>query len=423
MAAKSKPKTKKPRIQPSLDEFVPWLRNRPGNQSVGIAVREVLSMAQPSVQQVQAAVDLMEDDSRFIVTSGGVSVIDAVVRLADQEPEEIGPGDVTNDAQPEVAAADEEPKTIGEHLAEAQQPAAQAHPSNDPERDSSDSEVAVLEQRTSDADQAKSDKLQRIRHIDAAIKAEEQTESSAKRHLKEVKARLKELREDLREEIEGDPQARLAEMRAKEEAQVAATPIGQAIAGSAPMLADREFSARGMGMEAARLGKSELDCPFTRETNAKGLAQWFAGFREFHRADHVEREAKVQALFRDALQENVLPANGILPPGEECPKVATVEWDKRRALVLDMLAAGEGPDNLERWFVLALYTKDEWANLFAEKYGPPVAGVDANDEARAVRIKGGIDAGRVVKCGRSKLVVGPLEMLSVVTVKAEEAAA
>jgi hypothetical protein len=72
---------------------------------------------------------------------------------------------------------------------------------------------------------------------------------------------------------------------------------------------------------------------------------------------------------------------------------------------------------------LSLVTKDEWQQLFEEKYGRCVEGFDQSDEAKDQRQRGGPDCGRVVKAGRKKLVVGPKEQALIVcfeTVETDE---
>jgi hypothetical protein len=455
-------KAKKPVRESSLDPFVPHLRAEPGPHSIAGLMVMVLDVPEPRTDSVLAAVKLMREDDRFSVNGDGLT---ATVELSEAlragEPEDItaeasdvaqvtmcdAPAAEAGDPPPDIdapPAADaaalfgEQPAadvpTIAEHLAaaEASEPVSTTH-EKAPTEVLTQSEVEA--QRSADARRAEEEKAARLKEIGQAIIAVENSIHHLSTDLKEKKDRLKVLRSEMVQLATGDTQARLTgegeddgeEFDAEDPA---SKPVFQAAAGKVPPIQPMVTEApemswyRKMGATAADQGKTEIDCPFSRESNAKGLTGWLDGFREQKRADHSVREAQVQALFRPALVESALPAHGILPAGEEQPKVAAVDFDGRKHLVLDMLAEDEGDTpGVERWQIAPLFTKQEWAETFLETYGPAIKGVDKDDEAKAVRIKGGIDCGRLVKVGRSTLVVGPLERLMVVTTKPEQAAA
>ncbi len=58
---------------------------------------------------------------------------------------------------------------------------------------------------------------------------------------------------------------------------------------------------------------------------------------------------------------------------------------------------------------LPLYDKDEWSQLYEDKFGRAVEGVDQSDEAKLHRQTGGEFCGLVVKHGRKKAVIGPMK--------------
>ncbi len=417
-------KQKKQHTEAVLDQFVGALRGN-GEKSVAILVRDVIGPENPSTGQVESAIKLFADDARFVLTEQG---LESTVRMAGEgEPEDITAAATASSDRPAPSLTGEECRaladeangippatgeaapvaTIGEAL-EQQESAAVVT------KQVQQVEVVETVEAVASEDTAT---LARLKQVKAGIDAQANTIHHLSEDLKEHKKRLEVLEAERDQLIDGEIPP--TQMGTKDPAQ---TPVGRAISGQAPMIVESpvEGMYRQQGATMAAQGKTELDCPYVRETNARGVSMWFDGFREAKREDHSEREVIVQALTREQLVEACLPTNGILLPGETTPKVAYVTWDKRATLVLDMLADGEGPTaGQERWSLLPTYDRDEWGNLFAETYGPAIADVDANDEARAKRIAGGINAGRLVKCGRSKRVVGPLSTLSVAIVKVE----
>lgn len=64
-------------------------------------------------------------------------------------------------------------------------------------------------------------------------------------------------------------------------------------------------------------------------------------------------------------------------------------------------------DDNTRFFLQPVVSKDVWQQIYEEKFGRCIESFDQNDEAKTMRIAGGEDCGRVVKNGRSKVVIGP----------------
>lgn len=83
----------------------------------------------------------------------------------------------------------------------------------------------------------------------------------------------------------------------------------------------------------------------------------------------------------------------------------TVSAYEREYLVIE--GAGDGPDF--QYLALPLYTKDEWQQLYEARFGRCVEGIDQTDEAKAQRQTGGEFCGKVVKIGRKKAVIGPVD--------------
>ncbi len=450
-------KAKKPHTESVLDIFVGPLTDK-GRCNVALLVRDVICEGGPTAAgQVQSAIELFKSDHRFDLNDSGLETTVALV--GDQSAGE--PEDLTAEAQATVTPSGRtdiptpfEQDAKGEQFPDGttfvvSPPAtgeAAPIPTIGEQLDKQDAAVSdevtgerievvatlrqdpVEFQRMQDAERAKADKEVNEKRIASGIEAMESAILHVSADLKDKKDRLKVLRSELMASILGHTQTSL-DAEDHDEIDPDDTPVGKAISGQAPMIVEPSVTGmyRQQGAEMAAQGKTELDCPYVRETNARGVSMWFDGFREAKREDHSEREAIVQALTREQLQDACLPCNGILLPGENTPKVATVIWDKRPHLVLDMLADGEGPTaGQERWHLLPLFKRDEWSagdDCPALTYGDPIADTDANPERRETRLKGGVNCARLVKAGRSKLVVGPLQMLTVAIVKVDQIAA
>lgn len=418
------------------DIFVPHVRGR-GEVHVAKVISAINETDTITTEQLESALDLISKDDRFAMSGAGY---ETTVRMVDEstpagEPEEVrleeammdqAQRDMDPSARESFASPNPAPTgeaapvpTIGEQL-EAQAKTEEVevtttHEAADP----------IAAQRAADAMRAHQDKEAEEKRLALAIEALDSKITTVSADLKDTKDRRKVLQSELMASILGHAQTSLVDSEEDEEPDGAEqTPIAKAARGETPMIVEPPVAGmiRKQGAEQAIQGRTELDCPYSRENDARAVSMWFDGFREAKREDHTERPAIVQALTRDQMSDACLPCNGILQPGENTPKVPTVTWDHRPTLVLDMLADGEGPvAGYERWSLLPTYDRDEWANLFAETYGPAIADVDASDEAKAKRVAGGINAGRLVKCGRSKRVVGPLSTLSIATVKTEPA--
>ncbi len=458
-------KKKTPAAREFLDIF---LGHIPANGEVHVAkiVAAINETESISTSQLESALKLFADDDRFVISGEGY---EAKVSLVDQsapagEPEEIKvDGQVldatghpaptlsgeecrrlADDATAEEAQATQEERrtdptageqpsippatgeaapipTIGEALAQHEATAAKITEAIAKIDEVLTDDVQHL--RLADEARAKNDKEANEKRLAQAIEALDSKIETVGADLKATKDRRKVLQSELMASILGHTQTSLGGDEAEDHDEPEDTPLHKAISGQAPMIVEPPVAGmiRKQGAEQAIQGRTELDCPYSREKDARAVSMWFDGFREAKREDHSEREAIVQALTREQLVEKCLPHNGILPPGEDTPKVVAVEWDKRPHLVLDMLADGEGPTaGVERWALLPLFKRDEWSSgegCPAMTYGDPIGAADKSDEAKAVRIKGGIDCAKLAKVGRAKLVVGPLQLLSIATVK------
>jgi hypothetical protein len=83
----------------------------------------------------------------------------------------------------------------------------------------------------------------------------------------------------------------------------------------------------------------------------------------------------------------------------------TVSAYEREYLVIE--GAGGGPDF--QYLALPLYTKDEWQQLYEARFGRCVEGIDQTEDAKTQRQIGGEFCGKVVKLGRKKAVIGPVD--------------
>lgn len=486
-------KTKKPHTEKTLDDFVPHLRSSAEAMPVAGLVQVVFDY-EPNLQQVESAVKLLEADHRFeVIGVGKAAAVKLSAAMREGEPEDITaeaaavqqesapvaeagdpPPDITPPAAEQTppftqdegqsipdgggqfvttsapgalridgtaAGSPEAVRTIGEHIAQAEQTQAEA-PAEKAQTETLTVEQ-VQAQRAADEQREKDRVAAELKRIGEGIIALENAIANIGADLKAKKDRLKVLRSEMVQVATGDTQTRLEGTDDDEdgdEIDPEDTPVARAARGEVPPIvppapaqeqqpmateAPEMTWYRKMGATAAQQGKTELDCPFSRESNAKGLTGWLDGFREAKREDHSEREALVQALFRPALVEasTQMTSDGLLPRGEECPRAVTVKWDERPHLVVGFLSAEENEAGIERWSLVPLLERDEWDSLYAETYGPAIAGVDKGDQEREVRVRGGVDAGRLVKCGRKKMVVAPLCRLMVATTKPEAAAA
>lgn len=293
---------------------------------------------------------------------------------------------------PESASALDNPpeldaKTLGEHIEDAQASDQEQREAQD--ADSQDSEVAI----TADEPNAL---LPTLRELVAQYEELDKEWQRLKRQAKDTKGERDACFERIKE---------LAGTKTPQE--MHDLPVMQAARGEAPMIhppVDETTDYAYLGTVAANCGAPESQWD-THGGTAQDKGKWIWAWRQATMQIQDIREAQVQALFEDALQKALMPHPGFLPVGEETPKVKgnTVEWDKRPHLVLDVLVAGDR----KTWMLQPLYLPDEFQSVTSGQYGEPINGVDANDEAKANRIRGGIDCGKRVKVGRSVYVVGP----------------
>jgi hypothetical protein len=141
---------------------------------------------------------------------------------------------------------------------------------------------------------------------------------------------------------------------------------------------------------------------------------WRRGWR-FSLMNGVKEQrdlSKLPGLTPAALADALVAA---IPEGQDPPKVEAVKSDALGAphLVADALAAHQGKD---RYLLLPLYEREEWATLHSATYGNAVVGRDQDDGAKARRQTGGEHCGRIVAVGRKKLAIGPMSDAVVVVV-------
>ncbi len=418
-------KAKKPKHDRNLDPVVGYLRDHGGSAHAAIVFREVFEQEHPTPAQIDALVASLKADERFGVKVDGIKSIVSLAEMVGKEPEEVkldSPviGHAVTNSTPsadgkthtvEVAAP-----TIGELHEQAKKEEAEkkaARPAAVAPVSHNEEQLAAIQQACSLRDICRV-KVEQLKKRLSSAKAEEK---QADIYLEEIiggqasilkpqQATGQAIEDKLYEEApKKEPKARKGKETPK--ATVDASP----------------FDARGQGARAAIEGATELGCPYDSNHPSK-RAQWLDGWREQMRIDSSEREAIVQGLTREKLVAALIPNNGLLPAGEAAPSIATVKYDERPHMVIDMLSADEGPvKGVERWSLQPVFTRDEWGQSFGDAFGNPIAGVDANDEAKSKRIAGGIDAGRIVKVGRSKMVVGPRQQLTVATVVVKQMAA
>ncbi len=430
MAKKSAPpkatkpaKTKPPKVNRSLDELHGALVTKGVETHVAVLIREVYDDAEPSAERVLAAVGLLGDDERFVVVKDGIK---SRVRIAGPEEVRLPQAETTTTAAP-VA----ETPTLGELAEKArEEEAAKKAAKPAPAATQDDGQIAAIKQACElrDGRRVALVKLEkRLKEAKALQKAEDKhgvealkksvaqakdEEEQADIHLEEViggQASILKVKVKSTEERADAPPSKMKTGRKPQDAKAPATAKAKAAAEDAPA------DPRGRGAKDAIAGKLETACPF--EMTSVHAAQWLDGWRTQMRADGSERRGIVQALTEkklgDALAKNLL---GLLKPGEASPKVATVMCDARPHMVVGALSGAEsGTPGISRWHLQPLFEIADWKAMHSETYGPPIPGVDASDEAKANRQKGGVDCGRIVKVGNAKYVVGPRQLLTVFT--------
>ena len=96
----------------------------------------------------------------------------------------------------------------------------------------------------------------------------------------------------------------------------------------------------------------------------------------------------------------------------------TVSAYEREYLIV--MGDGGGPDF--QYLALPLYTKDEWQQLYEARFGRCVEGIDQTEDAKAQRQVGGEFCGKVVKLGRKKAVIGPVDDAMCITAVVDDSA-
>lgn len=165
------------------------------------------------------------------------------------------------------------------------------------------------------------------------------------------------------------------------------------------------------GAAAHKAGKLLGTNPWPKEAPERRL--WDAGYLAAKWGKAPMNRAIKYGLFLQGLIDAAIEGD-CLPPGEKAPSVAAVSAGGHQWLVVDAWKAGESDP--ARFALVQLLPKTDYVDLWRSKYGPPVAGVDASDEAKATRTAGGVDCGRMVKVGAKQFVVGPMEAAMVLTV-------
>ncbi len=382
-------KAQKSKINRNLDELHAALVTKGAETHVAVLIRDVYGVDEPAADRVLAAVEMMALDERFAVAQDGIK---SLARIAG--PEEVRlPDDGATTAASVATAA----KTIGElaedaKLEEAERKAAPAH-------------VAAEHSRSDD----------RLEEIEAASEQYEkalQFETLKKADAKRATTGRKASHEHLLEVLGGQGTI------LKKSGEVAKVEPAQKQTGRQPQDAKAPAAERGngtdalpdpraQGAKAAISGKTESDCPLL------DADLWLDGWREQMRADNSQRKAIVQGMTPKKLGDAMV---GLLEPAKAAPKVASVMIDARPHMVVGCLGSTAGPiEGVTRWHLQPCFEPADWTALHRETYGPAIEGVDASDEAKANRIRGGIDCGRIVKIGKAKFVVGPRQLLTVLT--------
>lgn len=224
----------------------------------------------------------------------------------------------------------------------------------------------------------------------STIRAREAQVEATKGALNTAKKRLEEAHEDLAAHCAGGVQTKHPDLQPK----------------PAPNL---EQTAREKGRSAYDQGQALSANTYQEGTPERD--EWCVGWRLQRMAKREPVPGHKLGLTADAMEE-VRLLSGELGVSEKAPSVAdkTVDAFDRAHLVIDAVCLGndEDADAPRRFLLLPIYTKDEWQQIHEAKFGRAVEGFDQGDEAKAKRIQGGPDCGRVVTMGKKRGVIAPL---------------